>query len=36
MSQFGINFIHVINFSNLQNVVRISVMPVISRVRILV
>jgi len=26
MSQFGINFIHVINFSNVQNVLRISVM----------
>jgi len=27
MSQFGINFIHVINFSNVRNVLRISVMP---------
>ena len=33
MSQFGINFIHVINFSNVQNVLRISVMYVMSRVR---
>ena len=36
MSQFGINFIHVINFSNVQNVLRISVMYVMSRVRIFV
>ena len=36
MSQFGINVIHVINFSNVQNVLRISVMYVMSRVRIFV
>jgi len=36
MSQFGMNFIHVINFSNVQNVLRISVMYVIRRVRIFV
>jgi len=36
MSQFGMNFIHVINFSTVQNVLRISVMYVISRVRIFV
>jgi len=34
-SQFGIYFIHVIYFSNVQNVLRISVMYVMSRVRIL-
>ena len=34
MSQFGINFIHVINFSNVQNIFRISVMYVMSRIRI--
>jgi len=34
MSQFGINFIHVINFSDVQNVLCISVMYVMSRVRI--
>jgi len=36
MSQFGINFIHVTKSSNVQNVLRISVMYVISRVRIFV
>jgi len=30
MSQFGMNFIYVINFSNVQNVLRISIMYVIS------
>jgi len=35
VSQFDINFIHVINFSNVQNVLRISVMYVMSKVRIL-
>jgi len=34
MSQFGINFIHVINFSDVQNVLCISVMYVMSRIRI--
>jgi len=34
MSQFGMNFTHVINFSNVQNVLRVFVMYVISRVRI--
>ena len=34
MSQFGMNFIHVINFSYVQNVLRVFVMYVISRVRI--
>jgi len=34
MSQFGINLIHVINFSNVQNVLRSSVMYAMSRVRI--
>jgi len=33
MSQFGMNFIHVINFSKVQNVLRISVVYVKSRVR---
>jgi len=33
MSQFGINFIHVINFFKVQNVFRISVMHVMSTVR---
>ena len=36
MSQFGINVIHVINFSNVQNVLRISVIYVMNRVRIFV
>jgi len=36
MSQFGINFIHVINFSEVQNVLRISAMYVMSIVRIFV
>jgi len=36
MSQFGINFIHVINFSNVQNGLRISIMYVMGRVRIFV
>jgi len=36
MFQFGINFIHVLNFSNVQNILRISVMYVMSRVRIFV
>ena len=36
MSQVSINFIHVINFSNVQNVLRICVMYVMSRVRIFV
>jgi len=30
MSQFGINFVHVINFSNVQNVLCISVMYMMS------
>jgi len=34
MSQFGMNFIHVTNFSNVQNVLRISIVYVISKVRI--
>jgi len=36
VSQFDINFIHVIHFYNVQNVLRISVMYVMSRVRIFV
>jgi len=36
MSQFGIIFIHVTNFSNVQNVLRISVIYVMSGVRIFV
>ena len=36
MSQFGMNFIHVINFSNVQNVLFISVIYVMSRVKIFV
>jgi len=36
MSHFGTNFIHVINVSNVQNVLRVSVMCVMSRVRIFV
>jgi len=36
MSTFGTNFVHVIIFCNFQNVLRISVMYVISRVRIFV
>jgi len=36
MSQFGIHLIHVINFSNVQNALRISVMYVVSRVSIFV
>jgi len=34
MLQFGINFIHVINVSNVQSVLRISVTNEMSRVRI--
>jgi len=36
MWQFGINVIHVLNFSNVQNILRISVMYVMSRLRIFV
>ena len=36
MSQFGMNFIHVISFSNVQNILFISVMYVMSRVKIFV
>jgi len=36
MSQFGKNFINEINFSNLQNVLRTSVMYVMSSARIFV
>ena len=36
LSRFGMNFIHVINFSNIQNVLRISATYVMSRVRIFV
>jgi len=36
MLQLGMNFIHVINFSNVQNVLSISGMYVMSRVRIFV
>jgi len=36
MSQFAINFIHVINFSNVQNVLHISVIYVMSREKVFV
>jgi len=36
MSQFGINAINVINYSNVQNACSISAMYVMSRVRIFV